>query len=153
MKEKQEGLDFSPDLTVPSENISRKTSVNFNEEVAAYLDKKRIDGSINVSAYINKVITERYEVEKALTADIYGTMPKNLVKVELILHKDLAAFLKLLELQNGAIPLANKIAELLQLDTSGLMNGDCNVYGSRNTLDNALAAYVRAVERLKDGEL
>ena len=153
MKEKQEGLDFSPDLTVPSENISRKTSVNFNEEVAAYLEKKRIDGSINVSAYINKVITERYEVEKALTADIYGTMPKNLVKVELILHKDLAAFLKLLELQNGAIPLANKIAELLQLDTSGLMNGDCNVYGSRNTLDNALAAYVRAVERLKDGEL
>ena len=153
MKEKQEGLDFSPDLTVPSENISRKTSVNFNEEVAAYLDKKRIDGSINVSAYINKVITERYEVEKALTADIYGTMPKNLVKVELILHKDLAAFLKLLELQNGAIPLANKIAELLQLDTSGLMNGDCNIYGSRNTLDNALAAYVRAIKRLKDGEL
>lgn len=153
MKEKQEGLDFAPDLTVPSENISRKTSVNFNEEVAAYLDKKRTEGSINVSAYINKVITERYEVEKALTADIYGTMPKNLVKVELILHKDLAAFLKLLELQNGAIPLANKIAELLQLDTSGIMNGDCNVYGSRNTLDNALAAYVRAIKRLKDGEL
>lgn len=153
MKEKQEGLDFAPDLSVPNENISRKTSVNFNEEVAAYLDKKRIEGSINVSAYVNKVITERYEVEKALTADIYGTMPKNLVKVELILHKDLAAFLKLLELQNGAIPLANKIAELLQLDTSGLMNGDCNIYGSRNTLDNALAAYVRAIKRLKDGEL
>lgn len=153
MKEKQEGLDFAPDLSVPNENISRKTSVNFNEEVAAYLDKKRIEGSINVSAYVNKVITERYEVEKALTADIYGTMPKNLVKVELILHKDLAAFLKLLELQNGAIPLANKIAELLQLDTSGIMNGDCNIYGSRNTLDNALAAYVRAVKRLKDNEL
>lgn len=153
MKAKQEGLDFAPDLSVPNENISRKTSVNFNEEVAAYLDKKRIEGSINVSAYVNKVITERYEVEKALTADIYGTMPKNLVKVELILHKDLAAFLKLLELQNGAIPLANKIAELLQLDTSGIMNGDCNVYGSRNTLDNALAAYVRAIRRLKDGEL
>lgn len=153
MKEKQEGLDFAPDLSVPNENISRKTSVNFNEEVAAYLDKKRIEGSINVSAYVNKVITERYEVEKALTADIYGTMPKNLVKVELILHKDLAAFLKLLELQNGAIPLANKIAELLQLDTSGIMNGDCNIYGSRNTLDNALAAYVRAAKRLKDNEL
>ena len=153
MKAKQEGLDFAPDLSVPNENISRKTSVNFNEEVAAYLDKKRIEGSINVSAYVNKVITERYEVEKALTADIYGTMPKNLVKVELILHKDLAAFLKLLELQNGAIPLANKIAELLQLDTSGIMNGDCNIYGSRNTLDNALAAYVRAVKRLKDNEL
>ena len=153
MKEKQEGLDFAPDLTLPNENISRKTSVNFNEEVAAYLDKKRIEGSINVSAYVNKVITERYEVEKALTADIYGTMPKNLVKVELILHKDLAAFLKLLELQNGAIPLANKIAELLQLDTSGIMNGDCNIYGSRNTLDNALAAYVRAAKRLKDNEL
>ena len=151
-EEEKQGLDFAPDLSVPSENLTRKTSVNFNENVAEFLNKKRVESSINVSAYVNKVITERYEVEQALGANLYGTMPKDFVKTELLLHKDLAVFLKLLELQQGAIPLANKIAELLQHDTGGIMNGDCSIYGSNKVLDNALAAYVRATERLKNRE-
>lgn len=146
---KSGAIDFAPDLTVPKENIiTRKTSVNFDVDVAKELERKKAEDSINVSTLINRVLAEHFRVEKEVNdcAGLFDT--KGYVKVELLMHKEVAVFLKLLEALNGSVKLADKIAELLSYDTAGLMNGDTTVYGDVSVLPNALAAFKRATERI-----
>lgn len=140
-------FDFTPDLSNPKENLRKKTTITIDENVAQYLEKKRLSG-VNVSAFINKLIQDRAEVESALRLDKYGFMPAEFVSMPLLLHKGMADFINLLELQVGAIPIANKIAELLAQDSCGLLAGDCNVYGSVENLPNALARFARAFNKL-----
>lgn len=154
-------FDFAPDLTPPAadlpvsnENLkdtkSAKTSVNFDKDTSLRLKNLKENG-VNVSHYVNKVVAERLKLENELQKDVYKKSPNDFVKVELLLHKDVAALLQWLELNRGAIPLANKLAEVIANDkhTQGqFLRGDCAVYGG-NTLEIALDVIRRAVARLK----
>lgn len=142
-------FDFAPDLSSPKENLKKKTTITIDEDVAQFLEKKRLSG-VNISAFVNKLLQERAEVESALRLDKYGFMPAGFIQVPLLLHKEMADFLNLLELQVGAIPIANKIAELLAQDSCGFLAGDCNVYGSVENLPNALARFARAFKQLSE---
>lgn len=142
-----EGLDFQPCLKEPKENV-KKTSVSFDADIAKMLERKKIEG-LNISTYVNRAVKERLEVEKAVDSYLSEYAPKGFVRVNMLMHKNLALFLELLKIQCGEIPLANKLAEIIQHDTSGIMNGDCAVYGAQ-VLERALATYVRALERLKN---
>lgn len=146
--EKIGAIDFAPDLKLPKENLTRKTSINLDVEVAAQLEKKKVEDSINVSMLVNRILSEHFKTEKEINgcAGLFNT--KGYVKVELLMHKEVAIFLKLLEALNGSIRLADKIAELLSYDSAGLMNGDTTVYGDVTVLPNALAAFKRATERI-----
>lgn len=142
-------FDFSPDLENPKENLKKKTTITVDEEVAQFLERKRLAG-VNVSAFINKLLQERAEIESALRLDKYGFMPAGFVQVPLLLHKEMADFLNLLEMQVGAIPIANKIAELLAQDSCGFLAGDCNVYGCFENLPKSLARLARAFKQLSE---
>lgn len=146
--EKIGAIDFAPDLRLPKENLTRKTSINFDLEVAQQLDKKKVEGSINVSMLINRILAEHFKIEKEIN-ECAGLFNANgYVKVELLMHKEVAIFLKLLEALNGSAQLADKIAELLSYDSAGLMNGDITVYGDVSVVPNALAAFNRATQRI-----
>lgn len=148
--EKSGAVDFAPDLRLPKENLTRKTSINFNLEVAQQLDKKKVENDINVSALVNRILSDYFKTEKEIDECAGLFNPEGYVKIELLMHKDVAVFLKLLEALNGSVRLADKIAELLNHDTAGLMNGDITVYGDVSVLPNALAAFNRAVKRISD---
>lgn len=153
-----ESIDFAPDLTPPAadlpvskENLKGvKTSVNFDFDNSLRLKNLKENG-VNVSCYVNKVVAERFILENELQKNVYKKSADDFIKVELLVHKDLAALLKWLELNRGALPLANKLAEVIANDkhTQGdFLRGDCAVYGV-NTLENALEVIRRAFERLE----
>lgn len=144
---KAKSLDFAPDLNPSKENLSKKTSVNFNKRVAEYINKQRCLG-MHVSTFINKVIEQHMEVEANLQDDVYGTLGIEVVPVKLLLHKDMAVFLQTLIDTKGALHVANKLAEVVQYN-SDIMNGTMTVFG-HSTLERALANYVRSLERIQD---
>ena len=146
--EKSGAMDFCPDLKLPKENITRKTSINLNVEVAQQLDKKKVEDSINVSMLVNRILADYFKAEKEIDECTGLFNPEGYVKVELLMHKEVAIFLKLLESLNGSVKLADKIAELLSYDSAGLMDGNTTVYGDVSVLPNALAAFKRATERI-----
>ena len=151
-KDNQEkSKDFSPDLNLPKENVKvHKTSVNFDENNTLRLKNLKENG-INVSNYVNKVISANFELENQLQNDVYKKCTGDFVRVELLVHKDVAQLLKWLELNRGAVSLANKLAEVIANDNhyqGEFLRGDCNCYGV-GTLDNALNVIRRALNRLE----
>lgn len=156
MKEYKNGAestapDFNPDLTVPKENVKvHKTSVNFDENNTLRLKNLRENG-VNVSNYVNKVVSNNFELERQLQNDVYKKCTSDFVKIEILVHKDVAKLLQWLELNRGAISLANKLAEVIANDShyqGEFLRGDCNCYGV-GTLDNALNIIRRAWDRLE----
>lgn len=147
-----EAKDFNPIIKDFSKTKCKKTSIGLTPEVIGELNRLKVTNNVNVSQFINKVLKEYFSAEKALEGNVYGKMQHDYVKVELLLHKDVAIALKLIEALKGAIPLANKVAEVLALDpTNDLLRGDCSIYGASNRLDTEiLPKFARAVERLKD---
>lgn len=146
--EKSGAVDFAPDLSLPKENITRKTSINFDIEVAQQLDRKKVEDAVNVSSLVNRVLADYFKTEKEIN-DCAGLFnAEGYVKVELLMHVEVAKFLKLLEALNGSIRLADKIAELLSYDSAGLMDGNTTVYGDVSVLPKALAAFNRATQRV-----
>lgn len=143
--------DFNADLTVPKENVKvLKTSVNFDEVNTLRLRNLRENG-VNVSKYVNKIVSDNFDLEKQLQQDVYKKCTGDFVKVEILLHKDVAQLIKWLELNRGAISLANKLAEVIANDNAHqgqFLGGDCNCYGV-GTLDNALNVIRRAWNRLE----
>lgn len=148
---KEKSYDFSPNLILPKDNVKvHKTSVNFDEGNTLRLKNLR-DNGVNVSNYINKVIADNFELEKQLQQDVYRKCAGDFVKVELLVHKDVAQLLKWLELNRGAVSVANKLAEVIANDNQlqgEFLRGDCNCYGV-GTLDNALNVIRRAWNRLE----
>ena len=163
-------LDFSPEITVSEENIkedviiekiiekevisknrSIKTSVNFDKDTSMRLQLLKEQG-INVSNYVNKVVGDSIRLENELMGNIYGKKANDFTKFEILLHKDVAILFELLKVNCGAIPLANKLAEVIANDEhvqGQLLNGDCSVYGQK-TLENALETIRRGIKRIQD---
>lgn len=143
-------LDFSADLNLSKENLkNKKTTITIDDEIAFYLEGKRAEG-YNISAFVNRVLKERKEVESAIIRSKYGFMPCGFVQFPMLLHKEVAEFFSFLILNCGAVALANKIAEILSADSCGVMSGDCQVYGSSENLNKSLSRFVRAVKRFKE---
>ena len=142
-------LDFSADLQNSSTSKFKKTTITLDDEVAFYLEGKKSEG-YNISAFINKVLRERKEVEGAVIRSNYGFTPSGFVQFPMLLHKELGEFFSFLILNCGAVTLSNKIAEILSADTCGIMRGDCQVYGSAENLNKSLAQFVRALNRFKN---
>ncbi len=147
----EKSFDFSPDLTFPKENVKvHKTSVNFDEGNTLRLKNLRENG-VNVSKYVNKVVSDNFDLERQLQSNVYKKCTGDFVKIELLVHKDVAQLIKWLELNRGAVSLANKLAEVIANDNhlqGEFLRGDCNCYGV-GTLDNALNIIRRAWNRLE----
>ena len=141
--------DFAPDLKVPKENLSRKTSISLDVDIVQELDRKKVENNINVSAFINKVLTQYLSTSREIDECTGMFGPDAYVKIEILMHREVAIFLELLKLWNGSIQIAGKMAEILSHDTAGFMSGDMNIYGSNETLPRSLAAFNRAADRLR----
>ena len=139
--------DFNPDLNIPKKNV-KKTSVNLDEAVRQGLNDIKC---ANVSDYINKAVADRLELDKENSKSAFRYDSRDYIKVELWLHKDMAEFLKLLEIIKGAIPLADKLAELVNNDQYGIKNGDVRLYGvGQDDFDRIISSYQRSIQRLKN---
>ena len=149
-----EAQDFNPIIKDYSSKKCKKTSIGLSPEVIGELNRLKAMENVNISQFINRILKEYFQAEKALAGNVYGKLQHDYIKVELVLHADVAIALKLIEALKGAIPLANKLAEVLALDpTNDLLRGDCSIYGASNRLDvDILPKFARAVERLKDTE-
>lgn len=149
-----EAQDFNPIIKDFSIRKCKKTSIGLSPDVLGELNRLKATDSVNISQFINRILKEYFEAEKALEGNVYGKMQHDYVKVELVLHEDVAIALKLIEALKGAIPLANKLAEVLALDpTNDLLRGDCSIYGASNRLDTEiLPRFSSAIERLKNPE-
>lgn len=144
--------DFAPDLSLPKENLSRKTSISLDVDVAQELDRKKVESNINASGFINRVLSDHLKIEKEINESTGMFNPDAYIKVEILMHREVAIFLELLKLQNGTIQIAGKIAEILSHDAAGFMSGDMTVYGSIETLPRSLAAFNRAADRLRKNQ-
>lgn len=146
----EKSYDFSPDLTFPKDKVKAfKTSVNFDVNTSIKLKNLR-DNGINVSNYVNKVVADNFELENQLQNDVYKKCTGDFAKVEILLHKDVAVLIEWLKLNKGAIPLANKLAEVIANDNhyqGEFLRGDCNCYGI-STLETALNTIRRAYNNL-----
>lgn len=136
---------FKLDTSMPKDVKGLKTSINFDGDTVMKLKNLKENG-INTSNYVNKVVSDHLRLEKELEKDVYKKCTGDFTRVELLLHKDVAQLLKWLELNKGAIPLANKLAEVIANDShyqGEFLRGDCNCYGV-NTLETALNTIRRA---------
>lgn len=150
-EQKVGGVDFTPDLK-PVKDIKKATSVKFSDEVQKELLRLRDDEFINVSSLVNGVVADYLANKKALEADKKGCQFGDYVRVDLVLHKEVAEFLQAVELLHGAIPLANKLLEIFaQMKDNGnyyfINQGSCDMIGVSN---DTMQMYKGVVKRAKD---
>lgn len=141
---------FKLDTSIPKDVKGLKTSINFDGDTAMRLKNLKENG-INTSNYVNKVVSEHLRLERELEKDVYKKCTGNFTRVEILVHKDVAVLLEWLKLNKGAIPLANKLAEVIANDSHyqcEFLRGDCNCYGV-NTLETALNTIRRAFGNLE----
>ncbi len=141
---------FKLDTSIPKDVKGLKTSINFDGDTAMKLKNLKENG-INTSNYVNKVVSDHLSLERELEKDVYKKCTGDFTKVEILVHKDVAVLLEWLKLNKGAIPLANKLAEVIANDNhyqGEFLRGDCNCYGV-STLETALKTIRRAFGNLE----
>lgn len=150
-KQQGGGVDFTPDLK-PVKDIKKATSVKFDDEVQKELSRLRDDEYINVSSLVNGVVADYLANKKALEADKRCCQFGDYVRIDLVLHKEVAEFFQAVELLRGSIPLANKLLEVVaQMKDNGnyyfLTQGSCDMQGVSNDM---VQLYKGVVRRAKD---
>jgi len=147
-------VDFAPDLK-PVKDTKKATSIKFDDEVRQELARLRASECLNVSALVNSVVADYLANKKALEADKRCCQFGDYVRVDLLLHKEVAEFLQAVELLRGAIPLANKLLEVFaQMKDNGnyyfINQGSCDMQGVNNdTMQIYKGVIKRAKERLR----
>ena len=144
------GIDtsFNPKLGKPYKNVT-KTSVNLLDDLRKDLNTIKC---ANISDYINKAVAGYLELDLKKQETLYRYDNKDYVKAEVWLHKDVAEFLLVLERINGAIHLADKLAEVIYNDpTNCILKGNTHLYGvDKDEFDKIIHSYTRAIKRLQD---
>lgn len=87
---------FKLDNSMPKDVKGLKTSINFDGNTVMKLKNLKENG-INTSNYVNKIVSDHLRLEKELERDVYKKGTGDFVKVEILLHKDVAQLLKWLE--------------------------------------------------------
>lgn len=144
-------IDFAPDLK-PVKDIKKATSIKFDDEVQKELSRLRNKEFINVSSLVNAVVADYLANKKALEADKRCCQFGDYVRVELLLHKEVAEFLQAVELLRGSIPLANKLLEVFaQMKDNGnyyfINQGSCSMQGVNN---DTMQMYKGVIKRAKN---
>ena len=144
------GIDtiINPKLGKPYKNVT-KTSVNLLDDLRKYLNTIKC---ANISDYINKAVASYVELDLKKQETTFRYDNKEYIKTEVWLHKEVAEFLLLIERINGAICLADKLAEVICNDpTNTIMKGDAHLYGiGKDDFDKIIHSYTRAIKRLQD---